>query len=41
MSLGYKFADVTYELVNTYNSSSSQFSGRGDMTFLFGLNVKF
>lgn len=41
VSLGYKFADVLYELVNTYNSSSSQFSGRGEMTFLFALNVRF
>lgn len=41
LSLGYKFADVFYELINTYNSSSSQFSGRGDMAFLFALNVRF
>ncbi len=41
VSIGYKFADVLYELVNTYNSSSSQFSGRGDLTFLFGLNARF
>ena len=41
VSLGYKFADVFYELVNTYNSNSSQFSGRGEMAFLFALTVRF
>lgn len=40
-SIGYKFADVMYELVHTFNSNGSQFAGRGNMTVLFGLNVRF
>lgn len=41
LTLGYKFADVLYSATVTYNSGASQFSGRGDMAFLFGLDVKF
>jgi uncharacterized protein (TIGR02001 family) len=41
LGVGYRFADVTYELVHTYNSSSSQFAGRGDMAFLLAVNARF
>lgn len=41
LSVGYKFADVLYSATFTYNSAASQFAGRGDMAFLFGLNAKF
>jgi uncharacterized protein (TIGR02001 family) len=40
VSIGYKFADILYELVNTWNSNSSQFNGRGDMAFLFSMNAR-
>jgi uncharacterized protein (TIGR02001 family) len=41
IGVGYRFADVTYELAHTYNSSSSQFAGRGDMAFLLAMNARF
>lgn len=41
LAVGYKLADVLYEFVHSYNSSSSQFSGRGDMAFLFTVNARF
>jgi uncharacterized protein (TIGR02001 family) len=41
LTLGYKFADVLYQMAMTYNSEASQFAGRGDMAFIFGLTAKF
>jgi uncharacterized protein (TIGR02001 family) len=41
LGVGYKLADILYELAMTYNSNSSQFSGRGNMFFLLAINAKF
>jgi uncharacterized protein (TIGR02001 family) len=41
LGLGYKMGDGIFELVNTYNSSASQFNGRGDLAFFILLGVRF
>lgn len=39
--VSYHYADITYALGNSYNSGSSQFDGRGNLSFFLQMNAQF